>query len=225
MKDKKGKKFSLSDRQRIVIGLWLLLIGFVIIFGNYFLSRKSEVFEKVAFELTGIPQEIEGDQNVPDEDLNDTEEIITDTGEKEQVFVDRDYYVGRLEIPKISFIRGFADINAKENNVDQNIAIMPTSKYPDVTKGNFIIAGHTGNAWNCFFRNLYKLELGDIANVYYNGKKYTYKMVNKYNQKKTGTARIYRDLDATTMTLITCTRGTNDLQTLFIFEQISDVVI
>lgn len=225
MKNKSKKKFELTDRARITIGIWLLLIGFAIIFGNYFMSRKSEVFEKVAFELTGIPQEIEGDQNVPDEDLNDTEEVVSNDGKKEQVFVDRDYYIGRLEIPKISFIRGFADINSSENNVNKNIAIMPTSKYPDTTKGNFIIAGHTGNAWNCFFRNLYKLQVGDIANVYYNGKKYTYKMVNKYNQKKTGTARIYRDLDKTTMTLITCTRGTNNLQTLFIFEQVSEVEI
>ncbi len=215
-------RIHFTEKQRILIGVWLFLIGVLIISGNYLMSRKAEVYEKVSFELTGIPQEIEGDDGTPDEELNDSKPVINDTGEVVEEFVNRSYYVGRLEIPKIKLIRGFASMKSKENNVDKNIAIMPSSKYPDVKKGNFILAGHTGNAWNCFFRNLYKLEVGDKAYVYYNNVKYNYQLVSKYNQKKTGTARIYRNLNYTTMTLITCTRGTNNLQTLFIFKLIGE---
>ena len=128
------------------------------------------------------------------------------------------YYIGYLEIPKVDFKRGFVDINSKDNVVSKNISIISGSKYPDVEKGNFIIAGHSGTGIHSYFKNLYKLKIGDKAYVYYNNVKYTYKIVKIYKHPKDGTVAIYRDYDKTTLTLITCTKNDKKTQTVYIAE-------
>ena len=69
-----------------------------------------------------------------------------------------------------------------------------------------------------YFKNLYKLELGDMAFVNYKGRKYSYKIVNIYEQEKTGQIAIYRDVNKTTMTLVTCTKDSKTKQTIYILE-------
>ena len=51
--------------------------------------------------------------------------------------------------------------------------------------------------------------------------KYTYQVVNIYEQQKTGTAKIYRDTSKTTLTLITCTKDSKTLQTIYIAELVN----
>ena len=128
-------------------------------------------------------------------------------------------YIGMLEIPKIELKQGFLDINSKYNNVDYNITVIQTSTYPDIDKGNFILASHSGNSYISYFKNLYKLEMGDEAYIYYNNIKYTYHIVNIYNVEKTGKVAIYRNNFATVLTLITCTKDSDHEQTVYILEQ------
>ena len=132
-------------------------------------------------------------------------------------------YIGYLTIPKINLKKGFLDMRSELNNVEQNIAVIEGSSYPDKEKGNLIIAAHSGSGWKAFFNDLYKLSTGDIAEVSYKGKKYTYKIVNIYKQEKTGKIAIYRDYEKTTLTLITCTNFDNATQTIYIAE-LQDVV-
>lgn len=80
---------------------------------------------------------------------------------------------------------------------------------PDVDKGNFIVAGHNGNSYISFFKNLHKMNSGDLINIYYNGYKYVYKYDNFYEVEKTGTVNIVRDKNKTAVTLITCKRNSN----------------
>ena len=80
---------------------------------------------------------------------------------------------------------------------------------PNISKGNFILAGHSGSGRVAYFRNLNKLTIGDISYIYYGGIKYTYKVNNIYDIEKTGTATITRDLNKTTLTMITCRHNTN----------------
>ena len=61
---------------------------------------------------------------------------------------------------------------------------------------------------------------GDKATVTYKSKKYTYKIVKIYTQKKQGYVTIYRDVNKTTLTLITCTKNDNAKQTVYILERI-----
>ena len=104
------------------------------------------------------------------------------------------------------------------NNVDKNIAIMKGSSFPNVEKGNFILAAHSGPAWNSFFNDLYILSKGDVANVYYKNMKYSYKLIDTYKVLKNGKVAIKRNKNKTTLTLITCTNGVKDKQSVYVFE-------
>ena len=148
---------------------------------------------------------------------NKKEKTVENTNSKQQT-KKNNYYIGYLEIPKVDFKRGFVDINSKDNVVGKNISIISGSKYPDVDKGNFIIAGHSGTGIHSYFKNLYKLKTGDKAYVYYKDVKYTYKIVKIYKQPKNGSVSIYRNYNKTTLTLVTCTKNDKKSQTVYIAE-------
>lgn len=127
-------------------------------------------------------------------------------------------YLGVLEIPKISLKRGFYSLTSKKNNVDKNIEVIETSLMPEEEFSNLILASHSGSSKISYFKNLYKLELNDIAYIYYNEKKYTYELVAIYNEKKDGTITIKREYNQTNLTLITCDKKNKHLQNVYIFK-------
>ena len=151
-------------------------------------------------------------------DVNTTEVNTDEEETNTKNYQDIESYIGYLEIPKIKFRRGFYNITSKLNTVEANIEIIKGSDMPDVTNGNLIIAGHSGTGWKAFFKNLYKLEVGDEAIVTYAGINYKYKITNIYKQKNTGTVSIKRNYDKTTLTLITCTKDDSSTQTIYIAE-------
>ena len=108
----------------------------------------------------------------------------------------------------------------RDNNIDYHVQILKPSDFPDVLNGNFILAAHSGSGSIAYFKNLYKVELNDIARVIYDGKRYTYKVVNIYKEDKDGSVGIYRDKNKTTLTLITCSKNDKNHQTIYIFELI-----
>ena len=114
-----------------------------------------------------------------------------------------------MKIPKIELEKGILEKNNVYNNVDKNIEVLDESDMPDVKNGNVILAGHSGNAKNAFFKNLYKLNRNDDIFVFYNGFEYKYKVVNIYSVKKTGNIHIVRNSNKSTLTLITCINNTN----------------
>ena len=153
-----------------------------------------------------------------DEENNIVESEGEEETETEESDTYTDDYIGYLTIPKINLNKGFVDKRSKENDVEKNIMIIEGSTYPNVKKGNFIIAGHSGTGWKAFFNELYRLNIGDEAYVTYKGKKYTYKFTNIYKQPKTGKIAIYRNYDKTTLTLVTCTNNDDTTQTVYIAE-------
>lgn len=126
-------------------------------------------------------------------------------------------YLGILEIKKIKLRKGFYKLNSNLNNVDKNIMTVSSSDMPNVNKGNLILASHSGNSSVSYFRYLDKLDMEDIASIYYLGKKYDYKLINYYDVNKNGSVQIIKNNDINTLTLITCKKNT-DKQTVFIFE-------
>lgn len=221
----------MNTRTKITIGVSLVVFGLVLICSDYFQSKKHQAYESIIFELSNMPVEIEPDSTDIDNEQNETldndllpninfDQELSDTVvvDEEEIFINDNNYIGRLEIPSINLVKGFVSKDSSANNVNKNIAIMTPSDYPDVENGNFILAAHNGNGWNSYFKNLYKLNLDEMAYVYYNGVKYTYKITKIYKQEKTGTVKIYRNLNKTTMTLITCTKGDKTTQTIFILE-------
>ena len=129
----------------------------------------------------------------------------------------KEEYIGILEIKKIKLKKGFYKLNSNLNNVDKNIMIVSSSDMPNVNKGNLILASHSGNSSVSYFKYLDKLDMEDIASIYYLGKKYDYKLINYYDVNKNGSVQIIKNNDINTLTLITCKKNT-DKQTVFIFE-------
>jgi len=212
----------------IVFGVILVFAGFFAIFNNYFSLKKAKVYDTISLSMSELPVYIENDNINSDNNDNDIDSETNNNDQPENNLDnnneiennDSNYYIGKLEIPKINLSRGFASIDSKYNNVDKNIVVIKGSSYPDVLSGNLIIAGHSGNGWNCFFNNLPYLKNGDIANVYYKDVRWVYKLVKTYQDDKDGSVRIYRNKNVTTLTLITCTKGTKDKQSVYIFELI-----
>lgn len=228
MENKTRKKYIST-----VISVLVLFIGICILGSTYFNTKKHEVFdemnelyyEQIANEIEGL-DEIDDDDETPsteEEIVNpseNTESKITTTT-KPVVNIDyTKYYVGNISIPKIDLKRGFVSKDSKYNNVNRNIYIVPESDYPDKEGGNFILASHSGTSSISFFKNLYKLTLGDKVDITYNNKNYTYIITNIYTDLKDGDVAIKRNKNKTTLTLITCTRGDKTTQTIYICERI-----
>ena len=90
---------------------------------------------------------------------------------------------------------------------------------PDVDNGNFIIYAHSGDAYISFFAYLYKLSIGDHAYVTYNNTKYDYELVKIENLPKTGSLVLTRPNPNTKeLTLITCTKDSDSLQSVYYFN-------
>ncbi len=203
--NKKEKRISPSVLAAIS-ALTILIGGFFLSY-NYIKSKKIIAYDYIAnvFYTNNLNAYIE-------EDGIEREELAVEEGPV------TNEYIGYLNIPKINLTKGFLDKRSEDNDVEKNILVVKGSTYPDVEKGNFILAGHSGTGWKAFFNDLYKLEKNDEAYITYKNKKYIYKIVNIYTQPKTGTIAIYRDYDKTTLTLVTCTNNDSKTQTIYIAE-------
>lgn len=213
------KKLNNKKKKRIpsnvvaIIGSILTLIGGFFISYNYVQAKKVVAYDYMANVF----------YESKDTDTKEETIIENDGEQKEEEKVElsdtyTDEYIGYLTIPKINLTKGFVDIRSKENDVEKNILVVEGSNYPDVKKGNFILAGHSGTGWKAFFNDLQKLTTNDYAYVTYKNKKYTYQITNIYKQSKTGKIAIYRNYDKTTLTLVTCTNNDSTTQTIYIAE-------
>lgn len=208
---KPNKNKRISPSETAFIGAIITLIGGFFISYNYIESQKIMAYDYMANAF------YDGNQvTVAENENNQIEE--KKEGLSGEITND---YIGYLNIPKINLTKGFLDNRSSENDVEKNILVVEGSNYPDVDKGNFILAGHSGTGWKAFFNDLYKLSAGDTAKITYKDKTYTYQITNIYKQPKTGKLAIYRNYDKTTLTLITCTNNDSTTQTIYIAELIN----
>ena len=213
---KRNKKKILTPTLVATISALLIMIGGYLVSYNYVQSKKVYAYDYVSTEFFAEKDE-EGTPVV----------IKKEKEEEKQEYIQEDdpvisnEYIGYLIIPKINLTKGFVDRRSTENDVEKNIYIVDGSTYPDVEKGNFIIAAHSGPGWQAFFNELYQLTIGDQIYVTYKGKKYTYQLTNVYKQEKTGKIAIYRNYEKSTLTLITCTNHDLTSQTVYISELIN----
>lgn len=136
---------------------------------------------------------------------------------KEEKIIDEKYnYIAVLEIPSISLSQGLVDINNVYNDINHNVEILKESSMPNKKNSNLILSGHSGNTNMSYFKDLFKMNKEDFIYVYYQNKKYIYKYSHYYEVNKTGSINIIRDLNKTTITLITCKNNSNDKQLVFI---------
>lgn len=218
------KKEKISNKTIILVAVLCIILGFAILGHDYLLEKKNKVYDKMSFELSNIPEEVDNNTLTSDEELSDPEEVINEIIEPEREEPEKPTqtitydYIGYLEIPKIKLKKGFVDIKSRDNDVDRNVAIMKDSRYPSVDGSLMVMAAHNGTCWNCYFKNLEKLSNNDLIIIYYDNIKYTYKLVNVYEVSKTGSVSIYRNSRKTTLALVTCKLGTKNKQVVYIAE-------
>lgn len=225
-----------------IIGVILISIAAFLCLYSRIALIKEQVFSEMELLINGEVNENEDNPIVdnpiiePDSSVDVNTGFIDENNQNNDVVISNDdisaskhnaskkKYIGYLEIPRISLKYGLVDKNSYYNNVNRNLQIIKSSDFPDKEGGNLIIAGHSGNSQVSYFKNLYKLEVGDIAKITYKNNIYTYKIVDIYKEKKDGTVTIKRDTLKTTLTLITCTYKDNYHQTIYIAE-LSDVLL
>jgi len=217
----------------LFLGMGILLVVFAVglLLYDRFKLVKDEVFTEIAMQQ----EEEKYNNEIKDDDIDDINSNVTEDdpdnkennnnngssnngGSSSKKSNGKGRYLGYLTIPKINLRTGIPWKDSSLNNVDRGVYTLPISNYPDIPNGNLILAAHSGNASISYFKNLWKLKLGDVANVSYNGKTYSYKIVDIYYVEKTGTVQIKRNNQKTVLTLITCTKNSDTLQTVYILE-------
>lgn len=211
---KENKNVNKKEQLVKLVASFIFLTGAFMYIGrigyNYYVElrdyQKAQEFLNIGKEETEVIK-----VDIDDEDTQEQPK-------QEEKKVPNYNYIGVLEIPKINIKRGFLNINDKGNNVNKNLQVIKGSDMPDVKNGNLIIAAHSGNSYISYFKNLYKLSNDDIAYVYFNNIKYTYKVAGKYDVEKTGKVVIHRDNKKNTLTLITCSQTDKTKQIVYILE-------
>ncbi len=215
---KQNKKNTLKKSQMLFLGSLLVFIGIILLTWNSIVSLVDEVYSDLKIEIVTGDEETQAITTVPVANNLKVENNKVENNESNEINYDN--YLGVLEIPKIGLKRGFYNLDNKYNNIQYNVTLVKGSTLPNVDKGNLILMAHSGDAYISYFAYLYRLNVGDMAYVTYNGNKYTYQVVNIYDVPKVGQVTIKRNYDKTTMTLITCTKDNDQSQTVYILEQV-----
>lgn len=211
---RKNKNIDKKEQLIKLVASFIFLIGSFMYIGriayNYYVELRD--YNK-AHEFLKI-----GKEEIEEIKVDIDEEKIKEQPKQEEKKTSNYNYIGVLEIPKINIKRGFLNIKDKGNNVNKNLQVIKGSDMPNVKNGNLIIAAHSGNSYISYFKNLYKLSNEDVAYVYFNNIKYTYKVVGKYDAEKSGKVTIHRDNKKNTLTLITCSQTDKTKQIVYILE-------
>ena len=123
-------------------------------------------------------------------------------------------YFALLEIEKIGLERLIYPAQDERNHVDQNVFLHPDSLLPNDNKSYVILAAHSGNGINAYFKDLYQLEIGDQVSFTYQDQKWVYEIKEIEYQEKTGTLYLKKD-EEQMLILITCTKDNSTLQTVY----------
>ena len=199
-------KSRITKRQILIIASLFFITGVSILSISYYQMYKEEKARQKK-----ITTFLKYQEEIPNP------EFIENNTETQQVIKQTEKYIAVLEIPSINLRIGLYDKNSKLNDVNKNVKVLNESVMPDVDNGNFILAGHSGHSKIAYFNNLKKLSKNDVAYVYYNSEKISYKLVSQYEIDKTGKAKIIRNFNKKTLTLITCKQH-SDKQVIYIFE-------
>ena len=185
------------------IGLTLIIVG-ISLFVFYFVYNVS-LNKKYEDDMNDY---IDETSQIVDEE---EESIIEEPQEEKKETTSNITYTAVLEIPKINLKRGVVNNTKNFRSINYAISVDNSSKYPN-ENGNFILYSHSGNSSIAFFNKLYKVDKDDDIYVYYNGIKYHYKVVKKYDIEKTGKAKVISSKSDKYITLITCNQSRNGYQ-------------
>lgn len=191
------------------IGICIIIIGISIIIFYYIYNIYKDNENNIKIEEY-FEQNV-NEVNSDEDNINiEPKDVTRESGNK-----DSNNYTAILEIPKIYLKRGVVNSTKNFQSIWYAISVDKNSVYPDKV-GNFILYAHSGRGNIAFFKNLYKLNINDDVIVYYKGIKYSYKIIDKYDIKKSGKAKIKAGGEHKYITLITCNQARKGYQTIFI---------
>ena len=211
----------------IIIMFFIGLTGISLISYDYIESKIRLTFETVNLEINGnkepkkINKNSKEEKQIEEEKKEETNNGATENNNNNQTNTKfSSIYFGYIQIPKINLNQGLVPTSSKYNNVNKNIQTIYPSDYPNIENGNLILAAHSGTSKIAYFKNLYLLNTNDQVIILYNNEKYIYNIAKIYTVPKNGQVAIYRNMDKTTLTLITCTKNDETTQTVYIAELI-----
>lgn len=210
---------KIKKSHTLLFGSLLIFGGFIFLSWNYLLKMREAVYSDMRIAMMDIPAPAENLQAEVVED-DTPAPAPSEPPQEENYTIDYSKYLGVLEIPKIWLKRGFYNVGNRYNDIEYNVTMVDGSNLPDVPNGNLILMAHSGTSYISFFAYLYRLVVGDECYVTYNGNIYHYRIVNIYNVPKNGVVGIERNYNKTTLTMITCTKDNDSMQTVYIAELI-----
>ncbi len=149
----------------------------------------------------------------------------------------------RLEVPKVfsgtipiknvdlesfDFSKMYESENAIQDALREGVVHYPFTADPD-QYGNVFITGHSSyTPWDSgrykdIFALLHRLEIGDQYFIYFEGKKYTYKVQEKFEILPTELSVLEQPVDQHLSTLMTCTPVGTTLRRLIIRAPLTSV--
>ena len=195
---------GLNNRQFVIVVLIIIMCGIAILGHDYFMAKRAGVYEDMSILLSQEPELVEEEEEPVPETVPDSSNDPSGKVPKKNVTYK---YAGRLKISKIGLNKGFVKYGKSGNDVNQNVAVMKGSTYPDELYSHLILAAHNGTRWNAFFSKIENLSLGDYATITYGNKLYTYKLVKVFKDKKSdGSINLYRHSEKKHLTLVTCSK-------------------
>ena len=103
-------------------------------------------------------------------------------------------------------------MNSSANSVNKHVTILKESILPTEDKDSIIfLAAHSGTGHLAYFKDLNKLQLGDIVVFTYNNIIYTYKVSNVFLEEKDGDIEINKSSN-NQLVLTTCSPNSDSKQ-------------
>ncbi len=140
--------------------------------------------------------------NEPKKIIKEIAPTIVNINKNEQIS-QKEQPIGEIQIPKINLNKNVYKIDSKLNNVEKNVTILE-SNLPSI----IVLAAHSGTGKNAYFKNLNKLNINDTVNLTYKNNDYTYKVINIFEQDKSGYINVH-EKEYEQLFLTTCSYNKN----------------
>ncbi len=198
MKIVKRKNNKRKVRSHFIFGFFIILCGFCLL---SFSSIQKEIVHQVEED------KIENFFQNEDSLIQNNNNISNNMNRQNEPFI------AVLEIPTLHLSKGIYSFSSSRNSVSYGIEILNDSDMPNVYGGIFALASHSGSSAISYFSKLQQINLYDQIFVYYDGLKYTYEVIQIYNEVKDGSIMVSSDYqDSSYIVLTTCNTEDSNLQ-------------
>jgi len=221
---KKDRKFFNFSNILITVGFLLIILSFgPLLIQEVWYFAKNSKNQEYSLEKGVVVQS--GEVSVFASLLTSTPIKIKPVNEDFSIVVEK-LGVNAPIVPNVSITDEKAYKDALKHGVAHSIA----SDYPTTSPSNVYLFAHASlNFWDLgkyatVFNLIRKLDIGDSINIFYQGDRYIYKVVNKEIVKGWNTTSITRPVIEPILTLQTCDPPGTTINRLVITAKLSEKV-